>query len=143
MKRALLHSLEPGRICDIVEPGNEFEVHDNFSWIDVPDDTTTADKWDIESGTVIKYSIVNDPVFREHGWKVARSIAYGSPGDQLDMIFKEIRDTGTVSTTGTWATHVANVKATLPKDNPEVIAAWNEALVAAIGGNSSSGGSTP
>ena len=66
---------------------------------------------------------------------MARGIAYGSPGDQLDMIFKEIRDTGTVSTSGPWATHVANVKSSLPKDNPEAIAAWNEALVAANSGS--------
>ena len=139
MKRALLHSLEPGRICDIVDPGAEFEVHNNFSWIDVPDDTTTADTWNPETNTVVKYSVLNDPIFIEHGWKVARGIAYGNPGDQLDMIFKEIQDTGTVSATGPWATHIATVKATLPKDNPAAIAAWNEALVSRNSGNSSSG----
>lgn len=139
MKRALLHLLEPGRICDIVEPSNEFEVHENFSWVDVPDDTTTADTWDVETNTVIKYSVLTDPIFREHGWKVARAIAYGSPGDQLDMLFKEVQATGTVSPTGPWATHVANVKSSLPKDNPEAIAAWNEALVLSNSGNSSSG----
>jgi hypothetical protein len=139
MKRALLHLLEPGRICDIVEPGNEFEVHENFSWVDVPDDTTPSDTWDTETNAVVKYSVLNDPIFREHGWKVARGIAYGSPGDQLDMLFKEIQATGTVSPTGPWATHIANVKSTLPKDDPAAIAAWNEALVAANSGNVSSG----
>jgi hypothetical protein len=143
MKRALLHSLESGRICDIVDSGNEFEVHDNFSWVDVPDDTTTADRWDTENETVVKYNVLEDPIFVAHGWKVARGIAYGTVGDQLDMLFKEIQATGTISSTGPWATHIANVKETLPKDNPAVIAAWNEALVASSSGNSSSSGSTP
>ena len=143
MKRALLHTLEPGRICDIVDTGNEFEVHANFSWVDVPDDTTTTDRWNTETNTVIKHSMLNDPVFREHGWKVARAIAYGSPGEQLDMLFKEMQATGTISAAGPWAQHIVNVKTSLPKDNPEAIVAWNEALVASTTGNSSSSSSTP
>jgi hypothetical protein len=142
MKRALLHSLEPGRICDIVEPGNEFEVHANFSWVDVPDDTTSTDSWDPETNTVIKFSPLNDPNFVANGWKVARGIAYGSPADQLDMIFKEIQTTGTVSPTGPWATHVANVKASLPKDDPAAIHAWNQQWITAALANTSSNSSS-
>lgn len=136
MKRALLHTLEPGRICDVVDTGAEFEVHPNFYWIDVPDDTTSSDRWDEETQTVKKWNPVTDPNFIENGYKVARGIMYGSLGDQLDMMYKEIQANGTLSPDGPWATHVANVKATLPKDDPQAIHDWNQAMVAA---SSSSG----
>jgi hypothetical protein len=127
MKRALLHSLEPGRICDIVNPGSEFEVHANFSWIDVPDDTTFADRWDPETNTVIKFTPLADPAFVTNGYKVARTIAYGSVGDQLDLLYKEIQATGTISATGTWAQHIANVKQAIPKNDPAAVLAWYDA----------------
>ena len=76
MKRALLHSLEPGRICDIVNPGGEFEVHANFSWIDVPDDTTFADRWDPETNTVIKFTPLADPAFVTNGYTRIISLCF-------------------------------------------------------------------
>jgi hypothetical protein len=128
MKKALLHSLEPGRICQIVDSGNEFEVAPSFSWVDVPDDTTYRDTWDTENNAVKKYNILEDPVFLAEGYKVARGIAYKPIGDQLDMIYKEVQANGTISNTGAWATHIANVKATIPKDDPAAVLAWNEEL---------------
>ena len=137
MKRALIHSEEPGRICDIVEPGAEFEVHPNFTWIDVPDDTTNADRYNVDTGEVIKYNILEDPVFVQNGYMVARAIAYGSLGNQLDMIFKEIQATGSISSTGPWSTHVQSVKDTIPKDDPAAVLAWNIAYSQGTNGNSS------
>jgi hypothetical protein len=137
MKRALIHSEEPGRICDIVEPGSEFEVHPNFSWIDVPDDTTNADRYNVDTGEIIKYNILEDPVFVEHGYAVARGIAYGSLGDQLDMIYKEIQATGTISADGPWSTHIQSVKASIPKDDPAAVLAWNIEYSQRMNGNTS------
>ena len=134
MKRALLHSVEPGRICQVVNPGEEFEVHTAFYWVDVPDDTTEADRWDVENNVVIKFDITSDPVFIEHGYKVARGIGYGSIGDQLDMLYKEIQSTGTISSTGPWAQHIASIKSAIPKDDPAAVHAWNQAWVAANSG---------
>ena len=127
MKRALLHSIEPGRICDIVNLGQEFEVHENFTWIDVPDDTTNADRWDAENNCVIKFDPLTQPGFAETAYQIARAIEYGSAGAQLDMLYHEINTTGTVSNTGPWFTHVANVKATIPKDDPAAVLEWNRA----------------
>lgn len=124
--RGLLHNSEPGRICDIVESGNEFEVHSDFWWVDLPDGTTTADTYN-EDGSITKFDITKVPGFAEHGYRVARQIAYTGIGEQLDMIFKEIQSTGTISNTGAWASHVAAVKAAIPKDNPQAVQAWNEA----------------
>ena len=42
------------------------------------------------------------------------STTYASIGDQLDMLYKDIV-AGTVSTSGTWATHIKAVKDANPK----------------------------
>jgi hypothetical protein len=131
MKRALLHSVEPGRICQVINPSEEFEVNPAFSWVDVPDDTTPADRWDVVNDQVIKYDVTRDPAFIEHGHKIARTIGYGAIGDQLDMLFKELRDTGTISNTGPWVTHIASIKSAIPKDNPQAVHEWNQSWAAA------------
>lgn len=134
MKRALLHLPEPGRICEVVDPGMEFEVHSNFQWVDVPDDTTIADTY-LEDGTIQKFDPISVPGFAENGYRVARSIAYKSIGDQLDMLFKEIQATGTISNTGAWANHIASVKSAIPKDDPQAVHEWNQAYWASLQGN--------
>jgi hypothetical protein len=134
MKRALLHIQEPGRICEVVDLGQEFEVHENFIWVDVPDDTTTADTYN-ENGTITKFDPISVPGFVEQGYKVARQIAYTGLGDQLDMLFKEIMATGTISNSGPWATHIASVKAMIPKDDPAAVMAWNQAYWEQTRGN--------
>ena len=134
--RALLHFSEPGRICDLVLPGNEFEVHENFQWVDVPDDTTLADTYN-EDGTITKFSITAQPGFIENAYKVARSLAYKDPGAQLDMLYHELQATGTISNTGPWASHITTVKTNIPKDDPEAVLAWNQEQWAAMQGNTS------
>lgn len=135
MKRALLSRNEIGRICDIVEPENEFEVHPDFYWVDVPDDTTTADKYNSD-GTIDKFDVTKIPGFAENAYRVARGIAYNSVGEQLDMLYKELQRTGTISNTGPWATHIASVKAAIPKDDPAAVQAWNEAYYQSLIANS-------
>lgn len=126
MKRALINSLEPGRVCEVVDIGNEFDVAADLSWIDCPDDTTTLHKHNVETSEFTPFDILTSPGFAENAYKVARVIAYKSPGEQLDMLFKELQATGTVSSDGPWATHVATVKATIPKDDPAAVLAWNQ-----------------
>jgi hypothetical protein len=132
--KALVTKNEPGRICEIVAPGNEFEVHADFSWIDVPDDTTTQDTYN-EDGTLSKFDIHSVPGFAENAYKVARGIGYGSIGDQLDLLFKEVMATGTISNTGPWATHIANIKSAIPKDDIQTVIAWNQQHWESIQGN--------
>lgn len=129
MLSALLHSLEPGRICDIVPVGQEFEVHANFTWITVPDDTTCSDRYN-EDGTISKWDPLTQPGFAESAYRVAREIEYGSLGNQLDMLYKEIVATGTISNTGPWATHISTVKASIPKDDPAAVLEWNRQKLA-------------
>lgn len=127
--RALLHIQEPGRICEIRAIGDEFEVHENFYWVDVPDGTTSHDTYN-EDGTITKFDITAQPGFAENAYRVARGIGYGSIGDQLDLLFKEIQATGTISNTGPWATHIASIKAAIPKDDPLAVHEWNMQYIA-------------
>jgi len=51
MKKALIQGT---RICQIVNPGDEFPVSSGLSWVDVADDTV-ADKDTYVSGDVVKF----------------------------------------------------------------------------------------
>lgn len=121
MKKALININEPGRVCEVVLPGSEFEVASDFSWIDCPDDTTTHHTYNSETNTFTAFDILTQPGFAENAYKVARAVAYGGIGDQLDMIFKEIQANGTISSNGPWATLISTVKSTIPKDDPAAV----------------------
>lgn len=120
MKRALISRLENFRICEVKEIGEEFEVSEDFFWIDVPDDTQTIDTINPD-GSITKFDPVKQEGFAENAYKVARGIAYKSVGEQLDMIFKEVQSTGSISADGPWATHIANIKSLIPKDDPQAV----------------------
>ena len=62
MKKALIQGT---RICDIVDEGNEFEVHPSLVWVEVADDTTQKDTY--EDGKVVKPTIST-----EDAWKFLR-----------------------------------------------------------------------
>ena len=127
MKRALLHSFEVGRVCEVVAIGQEFEVSPEFSWIDCPDDVVSSHTYDPTTETFKAFDILSTPGFTENAYKVARAIAYTDVGNQLDMLYKEITATGSISVDGPWMTHIALVKATIPKDDPAAVLAWNQA----------------
>lgn len=130
MGKAILTSKhEPGRICDITEQGEVYPVHKDYQWRYVEDDSvTTTDKWEfIGSGPevqVVKFDATTDPTFVAEGYKIARAIAYRDVGEQLDMLYREVRDTGSIDTTGEWFQHVASVKAAIPKDDPAAVLQW-------------------
>ena len=131
MKRALINSLEPGRVCDVVDIGNEFEVADTFTWVDCPDDIISSHTYDATTGTFTAFDILSMPGFTENAYKIARSIAYTDIGNQLDMLYKELQATGTISNVGPWSTHITAVKGAIPKDDPAAVLAWNIAQVQA------------
>lgn len=135
MKKALLSLLEPGRVCDVVPVGQEFPTTSDFYWIDCADDITTHHRYNEETKSFVEFSVLNVPGFVEEGYKVARTIAYKSVGEQMDMMFKELAATGTISQDGPWATHIANVKAMIPKDDPEAVQRWNEQHAAQMAQN--------
>ena len=52
----------------------------------------------------------------------ARRVAYGEVGEQLDMIFHEVQESGSISASGPWASHISTVKSMIPAPAaPELI----------------------
>jgi len=98
-----------GFITDIVEAGEEFEIYTgpgaSMKWMDIPDDATNL--WKLELGEWI-------PDFEAHDPEMLRVVAYGDPGTQLAMIYKDIEN-GTLNKEGEFYKHCKNVKDTLPE----------------------------
>jgi NADH:ubiquinone oxidoreductase subunit len=126
MKRALLSLLEPGRVCEVVPIGNEFEVTSDFQWVDCPNEVTPHWKYDSDTNTFREITPLDIPGFAETGYLVARQIAYKSVGEQMDMIYKELQATGQLAPDGPWASHIASVKEAIPKDDPVAVMEWNK-----------------
>jgi len=111
MKRVLTD--ERGIICDVVNPGEEFEVHEDLGpWKDcitpdveaswtLHDDGTATDEWlaDARSDAGVYKRFI-----------FARTVSYGSIGEQLDMIYKDMKN-GTTE----WVDKVDAIKAEIPK----------------------------
>ena len=107
MKRALVRA--DGFITDIVEAGEEFEIYTGpgaaMKWMDIPADATNM--WKLELGEWIPDFVFHDP-------ETLRIVAYGDPGSQLSMIYRDIEN-GSLNKDGEFYKHVKNVKETLPK----------------------------
>ena len=107
MKKAIIHG-ESGIITDICEEGDEFQIYDGadatMKWMEVPDDTTNEHR--MVNGVIYPRIELEN---QAEAYLVARTIAYGSVGEQLDMIYKD-----QVNGTTTFKDHVAAVKANVP-----------------------------
>ena len=105
-KRALVRA--DGFITDIIEAGEEFEVYtgpgSGLRWMDIPDDATID--WKLELGEWI-------PDFEFHDPEILRVVAYGDPGKQLSMIYRDIEN-GTLNQDGEFFKHVKSVKESMP-----------------------------
>ena len=113
MKKALM-SIQ-GYIHQIENPGDDFEIYCGedaaFQWVDAPDDIELS--WTLEWSPkenqmiwVKRTSTYTDP-------EIARKVAYGDVGAQLDMMYKDMIDGGT-----RWKDHIASVKSSIPKPTP-------------------------
>tara|TARA_B100002019_G_scaffold278743_2_gene279921 strand:- start:15 stop:506 length:492 start_codon:yes stop_codon:yes gene_type:complete len=109
MKKVLMS--REGYIHEIVDPGQDYEIYNGpdaaIQWVDAPDEVT--DDWTLEwspsRGQMIwveRTGAYTDPM-------MARKVAYGDVGEQLDMMYKDTLDGGT-----RWRDHIAAVK----RDNP-------------------------
>ena len=101
-----------GFIEQIVEPGEEFEIYTGsdakLKWVLSASDDVTLD-WIMKDGAFVERT-------RHTSYAVQRQVAYGSIGDQLDMLYKD-----QINGTTTWKDHVAAVKAAnpAPSDEPD------------------------
>lgn len=116
MKRVLIDFM--GDICHIVKENgdadpraimvsSEFDVpvgpNATSRWVDAPDEVDEF--WRLEHGTwVDRTKSWTDPIR-------ARVVAYGTLGDQLDMIYKDMKNG-----TNLWLEHINKVKAENPLD---------------------------
>jgi len=116
MKRALIER-DTDRVVQIVNPGEEFDVHEGgLYWADCPDETQTFFK-KLEDGT---YEDPHAHMRDEFGntvepWIMQRMRAYAPLGEQMDMIYREIKEKGQITVDGPWFNHITEAKAATPK----------------------------
>ena len=111
MKRVLLDFR--GIINEVVDPGQEFEVYDGpdttIKWVTCPHaDVTTH--WHLSKGDWIS---PDEKLNDDHD--LQRRVAYGDIGDQLDLLYKDIK-AGTLEN-GSWVQRIEQVKSTITKQS--------------------------
>lgn len=119
MKKALL--VYQGWVQQIVEPGLDYEIYEGpdatIVWVDAPDEITLdwTLEWSPSQGKMIW--IERDAPYTDLA--VARKVAYGDVGAQLDMLYHELKTAGSITADGDWFNHIATVKSVIPKPPPQ------------------------
>ncbi len=105
MKRVLVDYR--GLISEVVDVGSEFPVYNGadatLKWVLCPNDEVTA-LWHLSDGQWVSPEQKVD-----YDQNMKRKIAYGDIGDQLDLLFKDIKSGHLAD--GEWVTSVDRVKA--------------------------------
>ena len=114
MKRALIDSTT-NRVQQVED--QDFEVHGTLYWVDCPDDVGSYYIYDPENLTFEDPHAHSKDEFGNpvEPFSMQRMRAYPGVGEQLDLLFKEVRDTGTISTDGAWFKSIQAVKDAVPK----------------------------
>lgn len=115
MKKALVSY--QGYVSEIRDPGEDYEIYEGpdatIAWVDAPDNIQLdwTLEWSPSEGKMIW-------IEREGGFTnnaVARKVAYGEIGEQLGMIFDDIKENGTLDQNSAWFQHIVNVKNIIEK----------------------------
>lgn len=115
MKKALVSY--QGFVGKVVDPGEETEHYQGpdmtFTFVDAPDNIQMD--WTLEwsPSQQIMVWVERDGPFTDNS--VARSVAYGTVGQQLDMLYHDIAQNGTIDQNSAWFQHVSNVKSLIDK----------------------------
>ena len=119
MKKVLMSY--QGYISEIKNPGEEYEIYEGpdatLAWVDAPDNVTLD--WTLEWSPTQQDMIW---IERDGGYTdnaVARQVAYGQVGEQLDMLYHELKETGSISQNGTWYQHITMIKDLIDKPIPQ------------------------
>lgn len=102
-----------GWVSEIRNPGEEYEIYEgpgaNMAWVDAPDEITLD--WTLEWSPSQKKMVwvERDGPYTDNS--VARKVAYGEIGDQLDLLYHELKTNGTITRDGAWYQHISTVKA--------------------------------
>lgn len=119
MKKALIDK-RFNLVVQIIDLSNgevEFETAPDLIWKPCPNNCETGWKWDAPNESYIDPHAHSRDEFGNpvEPFVMQRMRAYPPMGDQMDMLFKEIRDTGTISADGQWFKSVQWVKDNVPK----------------------------
>ena len=104
--------LEPDNIvCQIVADSNTFPVHSSLKWVDAPDGVTEGFSYDEDTGkfTDEMKAQAATPKGLRGAMVHTRLEAYGPIGDQLDMLYNDMKN-GTT----TWVDRIDAAKAATP-----------------------------
>lgn len=143
MKKALIGY--QGWVQQIVEPGQDYDIYNGpdatIQWVDAPDEITLD--WTLEYSPSKRTMVwvERDGPFTNNS--VARKVAYGEYGQQLDMLFHEIRTNGTISQDGEWFQHISAIKSIIPKSTEEPNLITPEEQLARLGTEEPSETKTP
>ena len=117
MKKALIDKRFMTVVQIIEATEKEFETTPDFFWKPCPDNCETAWIWDpanesFKDPHAYSRDEFGNPV---EPFNMQRMRAYPPAGDQFDMLFKEIKETGTISKDGAWFKSIQYVKDNVPK----------------------------
>ena len=115
MKKVLMSY--QGYISEIRDPGEEYEIYDGpdatIAWVNAPDNVTLD--WTLEWSPSRQDMVWVERDGSYTNPSVARQVAYGQVGEQLDMLYHELKETGSISQNGTWYQHITMVKDLIDK----------------------------
>jgi hypothetical protein len=119
MKKALMGF--QGYIHEIRDPGEDYQIYEGpdatIAWVDAPDDITI--NWTLEWSPSNKCSIWCKRSAPFTDLNIARKVAYGDVGEQLGMLFDDLKTNGTLSTdTSSWFQHIDYIKSVIPAPPP-------------------------
>jgi hypothetical protein len=117
MKKALIDK-RFWEVAQLVKSDEEtFETTSDFIWMDCPDNVEDAWHYDPDTGEFIDPHAASKDEFGNpvEPFTMQRMRAYPPMGDQMDMLFKEIAATGSISTNGEWFKSIQFVKTNVPK----------------------------
>lgn len=113
--KALISRREDGRIVDVKPDNLTYETHPDLFWIDCDNDVTKENSiYNLKTNTIDAYTPDSNDDDR---FSVARMVAYGEIGSQLDMLYHELEEKGSIDTNGEWFNHIKNVKQNVTRDN--------------------------
>ena len=113
--KALVSTTENGRVLEVKEDENIFQVHESMQWITCPDDLDPKEYVYNYETDQFDYFIKETSL--EIRKSVARRIGYLPLGDQLDMMYRDIKANGVLNNEGEWYKHVTKVKNDITEDN--------------------------
>jgi hypothetical protein len=116
MKKALMGF--QGYIHEIKDPGEDYQIYEGpdatMMWVDAPDDITI--NWTLEYSPRYACMVWVERPRPYTNLEVARKVGYGDVGEQLGMLFDDLKANGTLSAeTSSWFEHVSYIKNVIPK----------------------------